>query len=85
MRIEFHKDFTKAFKKLPSKTKKKFQDRLTLFEEDEFSPLLNNHALKGRYEGYRSINVTGNIRAIYKQSGDAVIFIAIGSHNHLYG
>lgn len=85
MTIDFHKDFIKNFKKLPPKTKKKFQDRLILFEEDEFNETLNNHALKGIWLGYRSINVTGDIRAIYKKSSENVLFVAIGSHSRLYG
>lgn len=85
MTIDFHKDFTKAFKKLPSKTKNKFQDRLVLFEKDEFSPILNNHTLKGSYQGYRSINVTGDIRAIFKTEDQRIIFVKIGSHSSLYG
>ena len=85
MTINFHKDFTKSFKKLRSKTKKKFQDRLILFEKDEFNPVLNSHALKGSYQGYRSVNVTGDIRAIYRKNAQDVIFVEIGAHSRLYG
>lgn len=86
MIIDFHKDFTKAFKKLSPKIKKKFQDRLILFEKEQFNPILNNHALTGKYQGYRSINVSGNIRAIYINSSEEdVVFVKIGSHNKLYG
>ena len=50
-----------------------------------FNPLLNNHYLGGEYEGCRSINITGDIRAIFyiKQNSD-VVFINIGSHSELY-
>lgn len=85
MTIDFHRDFTKEFKKLHSKIKKKFQDRLILFEKDEFHPALNNHLLRGSYQGYRSINVTGDIRAIYRKNAQEVIFVQIGSHSSLYG
>ncbi|MEK7534392.1 MAG: type II toxin-antitoxin system mRNA interferase toxin, RelE/StbE family [Patescibacteria group bacterium] len=85
MTIDFHRNFTKNFKKLPSKIKKKFQDRLTLFEKDEFHPALNNHLLRGSYQGYRSINVTGDIRAIYRKNAEDVIFVTIDSHSRLYG
>lgn len=85
MIIDFHRDFTKDFKKLPSKTKKKFKERLTLFEKDEYDPILNSHQLKGKYQGYRSINVTGDIRAIYKNNAQDVIFVVISSHSRLYG
>lgn len=85
MIIDYHKDFIKSFKKLPKKTKEKFKDRQLLFEENEFNPGLNNHMLKGKWLGYRSINVTGDIRAIFKRSSEGVIFVAIDTHSNLYG
>lgn len=85
MIIDYHKDFIKAFKKLPQKTKKKFQERQILFEKDAFSPILNNHALGGKYQGYRSINIGGDLRAIYIKNSDSVVFVKIGSHSRLYG
>jgi addiction module RelE/StbE family toxin len=85
MTIDFHKDFIKVFKKLPPKIKKKFQERLFLFEKDSFNSILNNHALNGKYQGYRSINVSGDIRAIYRKNLGGVIFIEIGFHSKLYG
>lgn len=85
MTIDYHKDFIKSFKKLSSKIQKKFQERQLLFEKDPFNPVLNNHTLKGEYLGYRSINVSGDIRAIYRKSPENVLFIAIGSHSKLYG
>ena len=85
MTIDFHKDFTKGLKRLPPKIKKKFQERLLFFEKDQFNPILNNHALNGGYQGYRSINVTGDMRAIYRKDTNAVIFVEIGSHSKLYG
>ena len=85
MTIDFHKDFTKSFKKLPSKIQKKFQERLILFERDQFNPLLNNHALRGEYQGYRSSNVAGDMRGIFEKNGEDVVFVKIGSHSELYG
>ena len=65
--------------------KEKFKNRLMLFGQDEFNPILNNHPLKGKYQGYRSINVTGDLRAIYKRETNVAIFVIIGSHSRLYG
>jgi len=84
MRIKLHKNFEKGYKKLTSVEKKKFKERRDLFLQDEFNPILNNHALKGSYLGYRSINVTGDIRAIYKRAQNLAIFVAVGSHSSLY-
>ena len=85
MIIAFHRDFTKRFKNLPQKIQLKFKERLIIFEADQFNPVLNNHMLKGNYLGYRSINITDDLRAIYKQTRDNVIFVTIDSHSKLYG
>lgn len=85
MNIVYHKDFIKGFKKLPQKIKEKFKERQVLFEKDEFDPVLNNHALKGKWLGYRSMNVTGDVRAIFKRDSESVLFVAIDNHNNLYG
>lgn len=84
MIIEYHKDFTKSYKRLSSKIKTKLKQRLLSFEKDEFNPILNNHLLKGNYKGYRSINVTGDIRAVFEISGDKRIFVDVDSHSNLY-
>lgn len=86
MKIRFHKNFEKQYKKLKVSEKKKFKERKDLFFSDEYNPVLNNHPLQGKYQGYRSINVTGDVRAIYKKTdAELVIFAAIGSHSALYG
>ncbi len=81
----FHKNFEKRYKKLPNKIKIKIKENNMLFLDDPFSPILNNHSLSGTYNGYRSINVTGNIRIIYKflEKGIA-LFLEIGTHSKLY-
>lgn len=84
MVINFHTDFIKGSGKLTNQQKEKLTQRLKLFELDEFDPILNNHSLRGKYLGCRSINITGDLRAIFKKNGDQVLFIAIGSHSKLY-
>lgn len=85
MKIFFHKQFKKKFKKSNIKIKKAFYRKLELFSDNVFHPELNNHALKGRYRGYRSINITGDIRAIFIfLSEDSVEFDDIDNHNNLY-
>src|SRR3990167_2244855 len=61
------------------------KERLILFEQKPFIAILNNHALKGRQEGYRSINITGDMRAIFiVLDKNRVEFVYIGSHSQLY-
>jgi len=86
MQYHLHKSFVKAYRKLPDKLKKAVKERLALFCEDPFLQELNNHALSGKYQGYRSINITGDYRAIYKViSENEVIFVVLGTHSQLYG
>ncbi len=46
---------------------------------------LKNHPLKGKYTDYRSINITDNLRAIYKfLNENECIFVAVDTHSNLY-
>jgi len=85
MTIFLHKNFKKGYKKLTNSQKKRFKEKRNIFIEDEFNPVLGNHPLRGKYQGYRSVNVTGNLRAVYKREGELVIFVAIDTHSNLYG
>ena len=63
-----------------------FDERLRLFVEDPADPRLRQHPLKGRFGGYYSINVSGDLRALYYKRGEEVIIFAlIGTHSQLYG
>ena len=81
-----HKSFKKQFAKLPPKVKKKFFERVDMFLKDKFNPILSNHSVDSVYPGCRSINITGDYRALYEpQTEDFVVFTKIGTHSELYG
>ncbi len=85
MKIIFHRNFEKQVEKLKPAEKEKLKARLKLFWADQFDRQLNNHPLKGKYLDYRSINIDGDLRAVYKNAGDgACIFVRIGTHGELY-
>ncbi|MFA5831805.1 MAG: type II toxin-antitoxin system mRNA interferase toxin, RelE/StbE family [Candidatus Paceibacterota bacterium] len=85
MNILFHRHFGKSYKKFPKKVQEQFKERLKAFTDDPFDPILGNHALHGEYAGFRSINVTGDIRAIYKVLNESSIeFALLDSHSNLY-
>lgn len=85
MIVEFHKDFKKELNKLSRKYQEQFLNKFELFNDNPFHPLLNNHQLHGTLKNRRSINITGDIRAVYEQvSKDKFIFLTIGNHNNLY-
>jgi len=84
MQIVFHGAFKKKFKKLSLKVQNRFYDRLFVFENDKFNPVLNNHNVEKRFPDCRSINITGDYRAIFKEKGNVCTFVNIGTHSELY-
>ncbi len=86
MKIILHKRFEKRYTKLRPAEKEKFKARRNLFLQDPFDQVLNNHTLSGRYKGYRSINISGDLRAVYRMiDQDTAFFVAFGTHSQLYG
>ena len=85
MTVRFHRNFEKRYRLLRPTERKKTDERLLLFLQDPYHPLLNNHPLKGKYLNYRSINITGDLRALYKllQPG-TYFFVTIDTHSNLY-
>ncbi|MBI5134821.1 type II toxin-antitoxin system mRNA interferase toxin, RelE/StbE family [Candidatus Uhrbacteria bacterium] len=85
MTIHFHTRFKKQLQTAPTKIQAALYERLGSFQRDPFDSRLSNHALQGMYLGYRSIDVTGDWRAIYKVlSDDAFVFLFLGTHSQLY-
>jgi addiction module RelE/StbE family toxin len=85
MHIIFHKSFIKEYKKLQTEIQNKFDERLRFFRDGTNLSILNTHSLQGKHRGYKSLNVNGDIRAIYKEEYKVIIFVSIGSHSELYG
>ncbi len=85
MRFLFHANFKKEYNKLRSREQRKCDERIELFEKDPYAVVLKNHPLHGTYKGFRSICISGDIRAVYELiDDDLVYFIAIGNHSDLY-
>ncbi|MBU0458853.1 type II toxin-antitoxin system mRNA interferase toxin, RelE/StbE family [Patescibacteria group bacterium] len=87
MKIAKSPSFKDSFEKRGNeKLKSALERRLKLFVDDPFHKWLHNHPLKGEYAGHRSINITGDYRAIYIPDGSGcAIFIEFGTHDQLYG
>ena len=78
-------EFKKRFKASPVKLQNKIAERLNLLLLDEFLPILNNHELHGEYSNCRSINISGDIRLVYKKiDSDNYLLVIFGTHNQLY-
>ena len=78
--------FKRQFQKLPPKLQDRVRERLAMLVTDVFNPLLNDHSLGPPYESYRSINITGDYRLVYKRiATDTYYLRAVGTHHQLYG
>ena len=85
MLLHFHKNFERQYQKLNKKRQEKVKRCLGVFLENPFYSSLNNHPLRGKYLDYRSIDITGDLRAIYKSmSENECIFVVLGTHSELY-
>ncbi|MFA6158365.1 MAG: type II toxin-antitoxin system YafQ family toxin [Candidatus Paceibacterota bacterium] len=79
-----HKSFIKRYSRMDKKVQMAFIKRFDAFSKNPFDPTLENHELHAEWSHHRSINVTGDIRAIYRTDGGITIFVAIGTHSELY-
>ncbi len=87
MIIRYHKRFLKHFKQriLPRPPiDHQYKKRLQLFLGDRAHPILADHALHGDMEGKRSFSISGDIRVIYRATGETLLFYDIGTHNQMY-
>jgi addiction module RelE/StbE family toxin len=85
--IKRDKTFEKHFKQriTPNeKLVKVFKQRLVLFIKGELGYPLYDHALTGKLNGKRAFSVAGDIRVIYIELEDFIVFLDIGSHSQVY-
>jgi addiction module RelE/StbE family toxin len=87
-RVSLSKDFIKLYKKSDVRLKKSIDEKLLLFAKHPFELGLNNHALRDEWEGYRSIDITNDYRAVYEEIREGeqtkAEFVAFGTHKELY-
>ena len=85
MEVFYSSQFKKQYKVLPKKVRNQFKKRLEMFFDDQINPQLHIHKLRGRYNGLHSMNVTGDVRALFDVSyKNSVLFVTIGTHSTLY-
>lgn len=88
MKIDYVKTFLKSYKKLDKKIQSKFDDRVLIFKKNPTEKILNNHRLLWKYSWFRSINITWDYRAIFREypnwTYEFVDFVDIATHSELY-
>ncbi len=87
MKIKYHRDFTKNYKKRIAPNPKfvsQFQKQLVKFIQNPSDHTLRDHKLVGEKYKFRAFSITGDIRIVYKIVGDEIWLYDIGSHNQVY-
>jgi addiction module RelE/StbE family toxin len=85
MTIQYSKSFEKQFAKLSLKDKRQFIARQATFVQNQHDPILRVHALRGKYQGYYSLDIKGDMRALFMRNGSTIIIFGyVGSHSQLY-
>ena len=88
MIIKYKKKFKKHFEKIDNNIQQKTISKIDLFQINPFNKSLNNHALTWEYLWFRSINITWDYRAVFREywenKYEFVDFIDIWTHSELY-
>ena len=86
MKVFYHKRFLKRLKKCPPHERELVAQKIELFSATPFDITLRNHQLHAPYEGYRSIDIKGDLLALYAQTNARLAeFRYLGTHHELYG
>ncbi len=86
MTIRYSKKFRKQYQKLTPKLQQKTMNAIKLWSQKPNDELLRLHRLSGKMSHFHSINVTGDLRALYEIVNDEVyLYQMIGTHSQLYG
>lgn len=88
MKRQYDPAFIKTLNKLDIRIRKSFKKRIAIFAKNPLDPQLNNHKLRDKYQGYRSIDITADFRAIYEELNKSdepiAYFFLIDTHRKLY-
>ncbi|MFC1756960.1 type II toxin-antitoxin system YafQ family toxin [Patescibacteria group bacterium] len=84
MNIRYSSNFKKQYKKLSKNVKKKFGERIKILLKNPRSSSLRIHKLSGKLQNSWSMNITGDIRAVFDHDKNNIFFITIGTHSELY-
>lgn len=88
MKFQLAPKLIDKLKKQDVRIRKSFREALKIFFKDPNNLELDNHELRREWEGFRSIDVTADLRAIYQEEREGselvAYFVALGTHKELY-
>jgi addiction module RelE/StbE family toxin len=83
-----NKTFIELYKKADVRLRKSVDEKVQTFKKNPFELGLNNHPLRDKWAGCRSIDITNDYRAVYEEIQEGkelnAYFIALGTHQELY-
>jgi len=79
-----YKRVYKSFVKKHPKLEEKIKERLELLQNNPHDPLLNTHPLTGNLKGLQSFSISYEYRIVFKQEGNIIFLLNIGSHEEVY-
>ena len=89
MKVKYSPELIKTLNRKDVRIRKSFKERILVFSKNPNDLRLNNHPLHEPYQDRRSIDITGDYRAHYKeiQEGEKTVayFVSLGTHEELYG
>lgn len=86
MTIRYSKKFKKQYKKLSPKLQQKTKASIKLWAHAPNDESLRLHRLSGKMSRFYSIDITGDVRALYEiVNGDVYMYQMAGTHSQLYG
>lgn len=89
MRVKYSPLFLAKVKKADVRIYKSLKEKIAIFIKDPNDSRLDNHELHEEWEGFRSIDITADWRAIYEEidEGEEIVayFEVLGTHEELYG
>ncbi len=88
MRARFSPKFYRQYKKVNVRIRNSVDECISIFRNNPMDPALNNHSLREPYQNYRSVDITSDYRAHYKEvnvgKDTIAYFVALGTHDEFY-
>lgn len=81
MRIYYHPQFRKSYRRLSVELKKKAEEKEHLFRDNPFHPQLKTHKLHGKLRTLWSFSIDLKYRIIFELDGGDSIFLDVGDHD----
>lgn len=88
MKVQFSPELIDKLKKQDVRIRHSFKKAIELFTQDPNNLELDNHELEREWQGFRSIDITADLRTIYQEDKEGsklvAYFVALGTHKELY-